>query len=158
LGDQAQAFSPSALCSEQLRGLDSSLPVKQGASSSPGITASAYGGAFLLPAHSSDPSASSPMRQQLLHSSSCVEGCAVMTTGWRFLFPTRPQPLHYVSQHLPSTRSTGSLTACLYTYVIHGGPQGRVSGLCGGGLQPLATTVPRPLLTYTKTSLRYHGS
>jgi hypothetical protein len=27
--------------------------------------------------------------------------------------------------------------------------------VCGGGLQPLATTVPRPLLTYTKPSLRY---
>jgi hypothetical protein len=26
--------------------------------------------------------------------------------------------------------------------------------VCGGGLQPLATTVPRPLLTYTKPSLR----
>jgi hypothetical protein len=42
---------------------------------------------------------------------------------------------------------------CLYTYVIHGDLKGEYL-VCGGGLQPLATTVPRPLLTYTKPSLR----
>ena len=45
---------------------------------------------------------------------------------------------------LPTPQLAAAAPACLYTYVIHGDLKGEYL-VCGGGLQPLATTVPRYL-------------